>query len=320
MDFRMAHPHLSSSSSSRSWSALALLVVAQFMVVLDITIVNVALPSIGRALDVAPADLQWVVTAYVLCSGGLLLIGGRPPHAVGGPRAFLAGLLVFPAASLASGLAPSSGALIAARAVQGAGAALLTPAALSILTTTYHGPQRATALSVWGAVASAGVAVGVVLGGMLTTWLSWGGIFLVNVPVGLATAALAPRILPPGDGIERHGDRTLDVPGALAVVTGLVVLVYALSGAAEHGWGSARTLGLLALAAGLLAAFVAVERVVARPLVPPALWRVGTLSTGAAMMLGVTGILAGAFFLNSLYLQRVLGWSALDTGLGFLPL
>jgi len=313
-------PDHGDATTRRPWTTLALLVVAQFMVVLDITIVNVALPSIGRALDVAPADLQWVVTAYVLCSGGLLLIGGRAADVLGRRRIFLAGLLLFTTASLASGLAPSAGALIAARAVQGVGAALLTPAALSILTTTYHGPQRATALSVWGAVASAGVAVGVVLGGMLTTWLSWEWIFLVNVPVGLATAALAPRALPPGDGIERHGDRTLDVPGALAVVAGLVVLVYALSGAAEHGWGSARTLGLLALAAGLLAAFIAVERVVARPLVPPAVWRVGTLRTGTAMMLGVTGILAGAFFLNSLYLQRVLGWSALDTGLGFIPL
>jgi EmrB/QacA subfamily drug resistance transporter len=308
------------SSPHRSWSTLALVVVAQFMVVLDITIVNVALPSIGRALDVAVADLQWVVTAYVLCSGGLLLIGGRAADVVGRRRAFLAGLLLFTAASLASGLAPTAGALIAARAVQGVGAALLTPAALSILTTTYDGAQRATALSVWGAVASAGVAIGVVLGGMLTTWLSWEWIFLVNVPVGLATAALAPRALPPGDGIERPADRALDLPGALTVVAGLAVLVYALSGAAEHGWGSARTLGLLAVAAALLAAFAAVERAVARPLVPPALWRVGTLRTGAVMMLGVTGILAGAFFLNSLYLQRVLGWSPLETGLGFLPL
>src|SRR4051812_49161757 len=320
MDFRMAHPHLSSSSSSRSWSALALLVVAQFMVVLDITIVNVALPSIGRALDVAPADLQWVVTAYVLCSGGLLLIGGRTADVVGRRRAFLAGLLVFTAASLASGLAPSSGALIAARAVQGAGAALLTPAALSILTTTYDGAQRATALSVWGAVASAGVAVGVVLGGMLTTWLSWKWVFLVNVPVGLVTAGLAPRVLPPGDGIERSADRRLDLPGALTVVAGLATLVYALSGAAEHGWGSARTLGLPPGARALRAGFLAIERAVARPLVPPALWRVRTLAGGAGMMLGITGLLAGAFFLNSLYVQRVLGWSALDTGLAFLPL
>jgi EmrB/QacA subfamily drug resistance transporter len=304
----------------RSWAPLALLVVAQFMVVLDITIVNVALPSIGRALDVAAGDLSWVVTAYVLCSGGLLLVGGRAADVLGRRRTFLAGLLLFTAASLAAGLAPSAGALIAARTVQGVGAALLTPAALSLLTTTYHGAQRTTALAVWGAVASAGVAVGVVVGGMLTTWLSWEWIFLVNVPVGLVAAALAPRTLPPGDGIQDAGRRALDLPGALTVVGGLVALVYALSGAAEHGWGSARTLGLLALAAALLGAFAAVERAVDRPLLPPALWRVGTLRAGAAMMLGLTGILGGAFFLNSLYLQRVLGWSALETGLAFLPL
>jgi EmrB/QacA subfamily drug resistance transporter len=304
----------------RSWSTLALLVVAQFMVVLDITIVNVALPSIGRALDFAPQDLQWVVTAYVLCSGGLLLIGGRIADVAGRRPTFLAGLLLFTIASLASGLAPSAQALVAARAVQGVGAALLTPAALSILTTTYHGAQRVTALGVWGAVASAGVAAGVVLGGMLTTWLSWEWIFLVNVPVGLVTAALAPRALPPGDGIEGTSERGLDVPGAITVVAGLATLVYALSGAADHGWGSARTLTLLAAATALLMAFVAVERTVARPLVPGALVRVPTLASGAVMMLGVTGILAGAFFLNSLYLQRVLDWSALDTGLAFLPL
>jgi EmrB/QacA subfamily drug resistance transporter len=309
----MPHPQ-------RSWAALALLVVAQFMVVLDITIVNVALPSIGEALGFAAADLPWVVTAYVLCSGGLLLIGGRAADVLGRRRTFLAGLLLFTTASLACGLAPSAGALVAARAVQGTGAALLTPAALSLLTTTYHGAQRATALSLWGAVASAGVAVGVVLGGMLTTWLSWEWIFLVNVPVGLSAAALAPRVLPPGDGIERPAERALDLPGGLTVVAGLATLVYALSGAAEHGWGSARTLGLLGAAAVLLGAFAAIERAVARPLLPPALWRSGTLRTGAAMMLGVTGILAGAFFLNSLYLQHVLGWSALETGLGFLPL
>src|SRR3954447_3295197 len=200
----------------RSWSALALLVVAQFMVGFGITIVNDALPRIGRALDIsAAADLQWVVTAYVLCSGGLLLIGGRIADLAGRRRTCVAGLLLFSAASLASGLAPSAAVLIAARALQGTGAALLTPAALSLLTTTYHGPQRTTALAIWGAVASAGVAVGVVLGGMLTTWLSWEWVFLVNVPVGAITALLAMRTLPAGAGSEGPpADRSLDVPGA----------------------------------------------------------------------------------------------------------
>jgi EmrB/QacA subfamily drug resistance transporter len=302
------------------WSVLALLVVAQFMVVLDITIVNVALPSIGRALDVAPADRQWVVTVYVLCCGGLLLVGGRLADLAGRRRTFLMGLTVFTAASLAAGLAPSGGALIAARAVQGAGAALLTPAALSILTTTYAGAQRATALSVWGAVASAGVGVGVLAGGMLTTWLSWEWVFLVNVPVGVVAVALTPRVVPALRPAEPARARDLDLPGAAAVVAGLVALVYAISGAADHGWASARTLGLLAGAAVLLGAFAAIERRVARPLLAPAVWRVRTLSSGAALMLVVTGLLAGTFFLNSVYLQGVLGWSALRTGLALLPL
>jgi EmrB/QacA subfamily drug resistance transporter len=305
----------------RPWTVLALLVVAQFMVILDITIVNVALPSIGRALDVGAADLPWVVTTYVLCSGGLLLVGGRLADLVGRRRTFLAGLSVFTVASLASGLAPSVGALIAARAVQGVGAALMTPSALAILTTTYTGPQRATALSIWGAVASAGVGVGVVAGGMLTTWLSWKWCFLVNVPVGIVTAALTPRVIPSTDpATVRGGLRDLDLPGAAAVVTGLVALVYAISGAADHGWVSARTLGCAAVALVLLAAFALTERRVARPLLAPSVWRIPTVTSGAAFMLCATGLLTGAFFLNSVYLQGVLGWSALDTGLAFLPL
>jgi EmrB/QacA subfamily drug resistance transporter len=300
-----------------SWALLALLAVAQFMVVLDITIVNVALPSIGAGLGFAAADLQWVVTAYVLCSGGLLLAGGRAADLFGRRRVFLAGLAVFTVASLACGLAPSPGALVAARAIQGAGAAMLTPSALAIVTAAYRGPQRATALSVWGAIASAGVGVGALFGGVLTTTLSWHWVFLVNVPVGVAAAALTPRVVPAHPA--HRARRSLDLPGGIAVVAGLVVLVYALSGAAEHGWGSARTIGLLAVAAGLLAGFALIERSAAHPLLAPSVWRVGSLVAGTAMMLGVTGILAGTFFLSSLYLQDVLGWSALDGGLAFLP-
>jgi len=300
-----------------SWTPLALLAVAQFMVVLDITIVNVALPSIGAALGFAAADLQWVVTAYVLCSGGLLLAGGRAADLLGRRAVFLAGLGVFTAASLACGLAPSPTALVASRAVQGAGAAMLTPAALAIVTATYRGPQRATALGLWGAIASGGVAVGVLLGGLLTTALSWHWVFLVNVPVGSVAAVLTPRIVPSQPA--HRGRPSLDLPGVITVVAGLAVLVYALSGAAEHGWGSARTIGLLGVAAGLLAAFALIERSVARPLLAPSVWRAGSLVSGTVMMLGATGILAGTFFLNSLYLQDVLGWSALDTGLAFLP-
>jgi EmrB/QacA subfamily drug resistance transporter len=309
--------HASPTPAPRPWAALLVLCAAQFMVILDITVVNVALPSIGADLGFARGDLQWVVTAYVLCTGGLLLLGGRLADLLGRRRAFLAGLTVFTAASLASGLAPTPLALILSRAAQGAGAALLTPAALSIITTTYAGEQRTKALAAWGALGSAGAAAGVVIGGVLTSSVSWEAIFLVNVPVGIATGALVLRLVEPARGAA---SRALDVPGAVALVGSLGVLVYALSGTAEHGWGAPRTLVLLALAASGLAAFAALERAAQNPLLPPQTWRVRSLVAGAAVMLGATGILVGAFFLNSLYLQDVLGASALETGLAFLPL
>src|SRR5919106_2656338 len=223
-------PH--QDESRRPWSALILLSVAQFMVVLDITIVNVALPSIGQDLGIRGADLQWVVTIYVLLTGGLLLLGGRIADVLARRGVFLAGLLLFTAASLLSGLAQSGAMLIAARAAQGVGAALLTPAALSIVTSYYTGGQRAKALGAWSAIGSAGAAVGVVLGGVLTTWVSWEWIFLVNVPIGAAAALLALRMLPAMPATATA--RALDLPGALLVVAGLVVLVYAIDGAAEH--------------------------------------------------------------------------------------
>jgi EmrB/QacA subfamily drug resistance transporter len=302
----------------RPWPALVLLCAAQFMVVLDITIANVALPSIGASLGFAASDLPWVVTAYVLMSGGLLLVGARAADLLGRRRVFLAGLLLFTAASLASGLAPSPAALVAARVGQGLGAALLTPAALAIVTTAYAGRQRTVALSAWAAIGSSGAAAGVVIGGLLTTVAGWEWVFLVNAPLGLAVAALTPRLVPSAPAPSGTG--RLDLLGAVSAVGGLMVLVYAITRAAEHGWDSPRTLVLLALAAGLLGAFAALERVVAQPLVPPSAWRARSLVAGSAEMLGVTGILAGAFFLNSLYLQRALGWSALESGLAFLPL
>jgi EmrB/QacA subfamily drug resistance transporter len=301
----------------RSWAALALLVAAQFMVVLDIAIVNVALPSIGHALDFARADLQWVVTAYVLCSGGLVLVGGRAADLFGRRRVFLAGLMLFTLASLASALSPSSGMLIGARAAQGAGASMLTPSALSILTTLYSGRQRATAMGIWSAIASAGIAVGAVLGGLLTSLLSWHWVFLVNVPVGLVVAMLTPRIVPRMVPIRAH--RTLDPFGALSLIGGVVALVYALSLAGSNGWGSTETIALLALAAALLTTFAKIERTVAEPLIPPQVWHIGPLVSGAGMLLAATGVLAGLFFLMSNEMQDVLGFSALDTGLGFLP-
>jgi EmrB/QacA subfamily drug resistance transporter len=314
-----AHAHVQHTEGTRRpWSVLLLLSVAQFMVVLDITIVNVALPSIGHDLGIRGPDLQWVVTIYVLLTGGLLLLGGRLADVLARRSVFLAGLSLFTAASFAGGLADSGGMLIASRAAQGTGAALLTPAALSIVTSFYSGRQRAQALGAWSAIGSAGAAAGVVLGGMLTTWLSWEWIFLVNVPIGLAAAVLAPRVLPAMPAAASR--RSLDLPVALLVVSGLVVLVYAIDGAPEHGWGSTRTLALGALALVLLAAFARVEAVSRQPLVPPAIWRMRSLVGSAAVLLGVTGILVGTFFLNSLYLQGVDGATALETGLGFLPL
>src|SRR5262245_23112784 len=262
----------------RPWTVLVLLSVAQFMVILDATVVNVALPSIGRALHFAPGDLQWVVTAYVLFSGGLVLLGGRASDVVGRRATFLAGLAVFTATSLATGLAPSAGALIAAGAGQGLGAALLTPAALSIIVATYSGAQRAAALSTWGSLGGGGAAAGVLAGGVLTTWLGWRSVFLVNVPVGVAAGLLTLRLVPPGARARIR--RELDLPGALLVVAGLVALVYALAGTPEHGWGSGRTLLLLALSFGLLAAFTMVERGARRPLLPPRTWRTRSLAAG----------------------------------------
>lgn len=310
------HASPDTHDAPRPWTTLILLAVAQFMVVLDITVVNVALPSIGADLDLGGDDLQWVVTIYVLLTGGLLLLGGRLADAISRRGVFLTGLTLFTAASLASGLAESGTTLIAARAAQGVGAALLTPAALSIVTSYYTGRQLTTALATWSAIGSAGAAVGVVVGGMLTTWLSWEWIFLVNVPVGLVALAAALKVLP----VVPTTRRALDLPGAVLFVAGMVVLVYGIDGAAEHGWASGRTLGLLLLSAALLALFARVEASSAQPLVPPATWRIRPLIGGAAVVLGVTAILVGTFFLHSLYMQQVVGASALETGLGFLPL
>jgi EmrB/QacA subfamily drug resistance transporter len=303
----------------RPWSVMVLLSVAQFMVILDATVVNVALPSIARSLSLAAGDLQWVVTAYVLASGGLVLAGGRAADVAGRRQVFLAGLALFTAASLASGLAPAAGALIAARAAQGLGAALLSPAALSIITTSYAGAQRATALGVWGALGGAGAAVGVLAGGVLTTWLGWRSVFLVNVPVGVVAGLLSVHLLA-RDESRRGAGRKLDLAGATLAVAGLVTLAYALAGVPAHGWGAARTLLLLAVAFVMLAAFGAAERSVRWPLVPTGLWRDRSLVASMVVMLGATGILVGTFFLNSLYLQDVQGVPALRVGLEFLPL
>jgi EmrB/QacA subfamily drug resistance transporter len=318
-----SQPHaaraVGSSSVRKPWTILVLVCVAQFMVILDVTVVNVALPSIGQKLGFAAADLQWVVTAYVLMTGGLLLLGGRAADLLGRRPVFLTGLIIFTGASLASGLAPVPASLIASRAAQGFGAALLSPAALSFLTTTYSGEQRTTALSTWGAIGAGGAAAGVLLGGILTTYLGWEWVFFINVPVGFITAALTLRLVPTAHTVARSL-RELDVFGALAVVSGLVLLVFAIQGSGSDGWGSPRTLVPLAFAGGLLGASVGIERRARRPLVPPSTWRVRSLVSSAVVMLGTTGILVGTFFLDSLFLQNVLGASPLTTGLAFLPL
>jgi len=304
---------------SRRWLALALLCVSQFMVVLDAAIMNVALPTIGASLDIPQANIAWVVNAYVLTFGGFLLLGGRLADLVGRRLVFMSGLVLFALASLAGGFAQTEGVLIAARAVQGLGAALLSPAALSIVTTIFKdGAERNKALGVWGAVAGSGGAVGVLLGGVLTEYLGWEWVLWVNVPIGIGAALLAPTLVRESraDSATRH----FDLAGAVSVTAGLSLLVYAFLEAPDAGWGSGQTIGLLAVAAGLIGAFVAIELRSASPLVPFRIFRKRTL-TGA----NIVGILTGAsmfsmFFFISLYMQNVLGYSAIKAGLSYLPL
>src|SRR5256714_621115 len=255
------------AAQARRWIALILLCVAQFVVVLDASIVNVALPTIGDALKFTESDLPWVVNAYVLTFGGFLLLGGRAADLLGRRAVFMSGLVLFALASLAGGLAVDSGQLIAARAVQGLGAAILSPAALSIVTTTFQdGAERNRALGIWGAVAGSGGAAGVLLGGALTDGLGWEGVLWVNVPIGLIAAAIAPTLL--AESRSTSARRHFDVAGAVSVTAGLSLLVYALVDANNAGWGSVRTIGLLAISAALLATFVVTERRTASPLMP----------------------------------------------------
>jgi EmrB/QacA subfamily drug resistance transporter len=303
----------------KRWRALILLCSAQFVVVLDASIVNVALPTIGDALDFSQENLPWVVNAYVLTFGGFLLLGGRTADLLGRRRVFMAGLLLVAVASLAAGFAATEGQLIAARAAQGLGAAIISPAALSIVTTTFSdGAERNKALGVWGAVAGSGGAAGVLLGGILTDGLGWEWVLWVNVPVSLIALALSPALI--AESRAEAGTRAFDVAGAVTVTAALSILVYALVDANDAGWGSSQTLGLIAVSMALLAAFVAIELRSAKPLVPFSIFRMRTL-TGA----NVVGVLVGAslfsmFFFISLYMQQVLGYSAIHAGLSYLPL
>ena len=298
------------------WKALTIVCAAFFMTVLDVSIVNVALPSIGEALSFSRDNLQWVITAYSITFGGFLLLGGRAADLLGRRRMFLAGVVLFTIASFLCGLAWSEGVLIGARALQGLGAALISPAALSIIMTTFEeGPERNKALGIWGAIGGGGAAVGVLLGGVLTKYFGWEWIFFVNVPVGVIAFALAPRFVRESK-VERES--TPDVAGAITVTAGLALLVYAVSKAPANGWASAETVALLAIAAGLLIAFLVVESRVKDPLMPFAIFRVRTLAGAnfAGFLLGIA--LFANFFLLTLYVQQVLGWSALKTGLTFI--
>ncbi len=312
-------PHADDHEPRRPWTVFALMIAAQFMVILDVSVVNVALPSISRGLHLSAADYQWVVSAYVLLSGGLLLLGGRIADLFDRRRVFLAGVGTFTMASLVSAVAQTPLTLIVSRAAQGAGAALLTPAALSIIVTTYAGRQRQAGLAVWGAVGSTGIAAGVLFGGMLTTTLGWRAVFFINVPIGVVVIAGALRAVAGGTARPR-AERRLDLAGAATLVSGLLLLVYAIEHTGSSGWATARTWLAFGGAAALLTAFVLQERRSANPLVPPATWRIRSLVSASAVMAGVTGVVVGAIFLSSLYLQRILGASALEAGLQFLPL
>jgi EmrB/QacA subfamily drug resistance transporter len=301
------------------WTALILLCVAQFVVVLDASIVNVALPSIGRGLHFSEQNLPWVVNAYVIAFGGFLLLGGRAADLLGRRRVFMVGLLVVAVASLAAGFAANQGQLIAARAAQGLGAAIISPSALSIVTTLFKdGAERNKALGAWGAVAGSAGAVGVLLGGILTDGLGWEWVLWVNVPVSLIALVLTPGLIP--ESRSESATRHFDAGGAVSVTAGLSVLAYAMLDASSAGWGSAKIISLLVLSVGLIAAFVTIELRSHAPLVPFRIFRLRTL-TGA----NVVGILLGAslfsmFFFISLYMQQVLGYSPIHAGLSYLPL
>jgi EmrB/QacA subfamily drug resistance transporter len=299
--------------------ALMLLAMTQFVIVIDASIVNVALPSIGAHLHFSRDDLSWVVNAYTLTFGGFLLLGGRLADLLGRRRMFMIGLVVFSLASLAGGLAQSEAWLIAARATQGLGAAIVSPAALSIITTTFaEGSERNRALGIWGAVAGAGGAAGVLLGGILTSGLSWRWVLFVNVPIGIAAATMAPRLLL--ESRSEDGTEGFDIPGAVTVTAGLALLVYTVVDAVNVGWGSTGTLLRFAGSVILLAAFVVIERRQRHPLLPFSIFRLRTLRGSDIVGLLVGMSLFSMFFFISLYLQDVLHFSPIKAGLSYLPL
>jgi EmrB/QacA subfamily drug resistance transporter len=304
------------TSNPHRWRILAVVATAFFMTILDVSIVNVALPSIARALDFSQGNLQWVITAYAISFGGFLLLGGRAADLLGRRRVFIVGVALFTIASFVCGLAQSEGMLIAARAVQGLGGAIISPAALSIVMTSFEeGAERNKALGVWGALGGSGAAVGVLAGGVLTQYLSWRWIFFVNVPVGALVLALTPRIVP--ESRREGAERSYDALGAVLVSSGLALLVYAISRAPNVGWATARTILLLVASGALLAAFLVNERRAKDPLMPFQIFRVRTVAGANIVGFLLGGVLYANFFVLTLYVQDVLGYSAIKTGVTF---
>jgi EmrB/QacA subfamily drug resistance transporter len=310
-------PTLHPVSSRRRWSALALIVTAQFMVILDVAIVNVALPSIKSDLGFSQTGLQWVITAYAILFGGTLLLGGRLADLLGRRRLFIAGLALFSLSSLLCGIAWSSSSLVGFRALQGLGGALLAPAALSLLMTTFaEGRERNLALGIYGAASGSGAAAGVLLGGVLTSYLGWSWIFFINVPVGAAAIALAPVLLRESRA-DHLQHRHFDLAGAASVTGGLMLLVYALTRATADGWSSPVTLGLLGGAAALVATFVVIESRSRFPLLPLRIFRLRALSAANVTMAIVGAVTFSEFFVLTLYVQDVLHYSAVQSGVAF---
>jgi EmrB/QacA subfamily drug resistance transporter len=304
------------TSNPHRWRILAVVATAFFMTILDVSIVNVALPSIARALDFSQGNLQWVITAYAISFGGFLLLGGRAADLLGRRRVFIVGVALFTIASLVCGLSQSEGMLIASRAVQGLGGAIISPAALSIVMTSFEeGAERNKALGVWGALGGSGAAVGVLAGGVLTQYLSWRWIFFVNVPVGALVLALTPRIVP--ESRREGAERNYDALGAVLVSSGLALLVYAISRAPIVGWATARTILLLVASGALLAAFLVNERRAKDPLMPFHIFRVRTVAGANIVGFLLGGVLFANFFVLTLYVQDVLGYSAIKTGVTF---
>jgi len=303
-------------SERMKWFALALLCAVQFMVILDVAIVNVALPSIQADLGFSQQNLQWVISAYALVFGGFLLLGGRTADLLGRRRIFVAGTIVFTVGSLLCGLAWSEASLIGARAIQGLGAAAITPAALSILVTTFkEGRERNIALGAWGAVGGFGAAAGVLFGGILTDLLSWEWIFFVNVPVGLAALALTPVLL--SESLDKHG-QGFDALGAILVTAGLSIFVLGITQGRDWGWSSPETIGAFAVSVGLLAAFVLWELRAKDPLVPFSIFRLQTLTAANVVGFILGTAMFAMFLMLTLYMQQVLGYSPLETGVGYL--